>query len=97
LTFNYYCFKEHLPLQALNLAYMNPQDFARNFAAFDYLVFKSGENSGYSNQQKVTYMYEFFEENNQGETRMYTPILSEALPDGSTLTVYRNTYLPSAP
>jgi 4-amino-4-deoxy-L-arabinose transferase-like glycosyltransferase len=97
LTFNYYCFKEKLPFQALNLAYMNPQDFARNFAAFDYLVFKSGENSGYSNQQKVTYMYEFFKQNNQGETKIYTPILSEALPDGSTLTIYRNTYLPSKP
>lgn len=96
LTFNYYCYRDGLPFQALNLAYMNPEDFARNFAAFDYLVFKTGENSGFSNQQKVTYMYNFFEENNKGESEIYTPILSEPLPDGSILTVYRNTYLPSA-
>lgn len=91
LTFGYYSYMKKLPFNVISVPYFEAlEPFVQNFLNFDYLVFKSGENSGYSRKKLVSDMYDYFRQHNSS----YVLIKEYNLPDNSTLTVYRNTYIP---
>lgn len=91
LTFGYYSYMKKLPFNVISVPYFEALDpFVQNFLNFDYLIFKSGENSGFSRKKLVSDMYDYFNQHNSS----YVLIKEYNLPDDSTLTVYRNGYIP---
>ncbi len=91
LTYGYYSYLKKLPLNVISVPYFEALDpFVQNFLNFDYLIFKSGENSGDSRKKLVKDMYDYFDQHNSS----YSLVKEYALPDGSILTVYRNNYIP---
>jgi 4-amino-4-deoxy-L-arabinose transferase-like glycosyltransferase len=91
LTYGYYSYMKKLPFNVLSVPYFEAlEPFAQNFLNFDYLIFKSGETSGFSRKKLVSDMYDYFKQHNSS----YVLIKEYNLPDNSTLTVYRNTYIP---
>lgn len=91
LTFGYYSYMKQIPFQVISVPYFEAlEPFKQNLNNFDYLIFKSGINSGFSRKQLVQDMYDYFEQNNSS----YALIKEYELPDDSKLTVYRNNYIP---
>jgi hypothetical protein len=91
LTFGYYSYMKKLPFNVISVPYFEAlEPFVQNFLNFDYLIFKSGEASGFSRKKLVSDMYDYFRQHNSS----YVLIKEYNLPDNSTLTVYRNTYIP---
>jgi hypothetical protein len=91
LTFGYYTYAEKLPFNVISIPYFESvEPFKQNFLNFDYLVLKSGENSGFSRKKLISDMYDYFNQHNSS----YVLIREYALPDGSALTIYRNGYIP---
>ncbi len=91
LTYGYYSYMKKLPFNVISVPYFEAlEPFVQNFLNFDYLIFKSGENSGFSRKKLVSDMYDYFKQHNSS----YVLIKEYNLPDNSTLTVYRNTYIP---
>ena len=90
LTFGYYSYAEKLPFNVISVPYFEAlEPFAQNFLNFDYLIFKSGENSGDSRKKLVSDMYDYFRQHNSS----YALVGKFTLPDDSELDVYRNTYI----
>lgn len=91
LTFGYYSYMKRLPFNVISVPYFEAlEPFVQNFLNFDYLIFKSGENSGYSRKKLVSDMYDYFDKHNSS----YVLVKEYNLPDSSILSVYRNTYMP---
>lgn len=91
LTYGYYSYMKKLPFNVISVPYFEAlEPFVQNFLNFDYLIFKSGENSGYSRKKLVKDMYDYFDQHNSS----YSLVKEYDLPDGSMLTVYRNNYIP---
>ncbi|HEY9246566.1 MAG TPA: glycosyltransferase family 39 protein, partial [Candidatus Methanoperedens sp.] len=58
LTFGYYSYEKRLPFNVISVPYFEALDpFVQNFLNFDYLIFKSGENSGESRRKLINDMY----------------------------------------
>lgn len=87
-TFEYYNFKKELPFQVYNGAYIGEEMFYANFLNFDYLIIKSGENAG-PYKSIVDHEHDYFEKNQEA----FLLIKKMDLPDGTTLSIYRNKYL----
>ncbi|MDD5472605.1 MAG: glycosyltransferase family 39 protein [Candidatus Methanoperedens sp.] len=93
LTFGYYSYMKKLPFNVISVPYFEAlEPFKQNFLNFDYLIFKSGENSGDSRKKLVSDMYDYFNQHNSS----YTLIGKFTLPDESELSVYRNIFIPNA-
>lgn len=91
LTYGYYSYMKKLPFNVISVPYFEAlEPFEQNFLNFDYLIFKSGENSGESRKKLVNDMYDYFNKHNSS----YVLVKEYNLPDDSTLTVYRNSYIP---
>ncbi len=91
LTFGYYSYMKKLPFNVISVPYFESlEPFIQNFLNFDYLVFKSGENSGASRKKLIRDMYDYFIQHNSS----YILIKEYDLPDDSTLTIYRNSNIP---
>jgi MFS family permease len=91
LTFGYYSYMKKLPFNVISVPYFEAlEPFAQNFLNFDYLIFKSGDNSGASRKKLVSDMYDYFNTHNSS----YILISKISLPDDSELSVYRNTFIP---
>lgn len=88
LTYQYYSLVYGKPFRVYNGAYIGPDAFDYNFLNFDYLILKTGENSGFAYQQSVNRMYEIFERRSPGN---YALVEQYHLPDNSSLSIYRNT------
>ncbi len=89
LTYGYYSYMKKLPFNVISVPYFEAlEPFIQNFLNFDYLIFKSGENSGDSRKKLVKDMYDYFDQHNSS----YSLVKEYDLPDGSMLTVYRNNY-----
>jgi len=91
LTYGYYSYMKKLPFNVISVPYFEALDpFIQNFQNFDYLIFKSGENSGDSRKKLVKDMYDYFDQHKSS----YSLVKEYNLPDSSKLTVYRNNYIP---
>lgn len=91
LTFGYYSYMKKLPFNVISVPYFEAlEPFIQNFLNFDYLVFKSGENSGASRKKLISDMYDYFNQHNSS----YVLVKQYDLPDASTLTIYRNSNIP---
>ncbi len=90
LTFGYYSYMKKLPFNVISVPYFEAlEPFIQNFLNFDYLILKSGENSGESRKKLVGDMYNYFNQHNSS----YVLVGKFNLPDDSELDVYRNTFI----
>lgn len=87
-TLSYFAVRDNLPLNVINAAYLpDTSTFTDNFLRFDYIVSKDKDYWSSTYRDKVVFMNQFFDARwSEG----YSLIKTYSLPDGSNVSVYRN-------
>lgn len=92
LTYQYYAYTMQIPAEVIPVPYFESlEPFAKNLLNFDYLILKTGENSGESRKQLVADMQTLFY---TYSGPYYIPLANYTLPDNTELQIYKNNITP---